>query len=1035
MLKEYMKELFGVAERGDATEESYYSTLEKLLISYFESSANQKLKVTVLPKKTEAGNPDFRVWDGRQKIVGYIEAKRPETVDLDKIEESEQLIRYLNTFPNLLLTNFLEFRFYRDGKRIDSVQIADAFIFNELRKIPPIKNEDKFLELLNKYISFSIPKIKDAKTLAIELAKRTRFLKDEVIEEELKNGSDDSSSELLGFFEAFQNYLIKGITKEEFADMYAQTITYGLFAARTRCEGEFNRIVAHAYIPQTVGILRDIFKYISIGDLPPQLEWIIDDIAEVLSETDVNKILDEFFKQGKGQDPIVHFYETFLAEYDPETREKRGVYYTPEPVVSYIVRSINHILKEEFQKPDGLASGSVTVLDPAAGTLTFLAEAAKIAVEEFIAKYGEGGKSNFIKDHILKNFYAFELMVAPYTVGHLKISLLLEALGYRLSSNERFNLYLTNTLEMAELEQKPLPGMGSLSKESKSAGKIKKEQPVLVIIGNPPYSGHSANKNNWIDNLLKKNYYHENGISGQSYYEVDGKPLGEKNPKWLQDDYVKFIRFAQWKIDQNGEGVIGFITNHSYLDNPSFRGMRQSLLKSFDEIYILNLHGNSLKKETSPGGGKDENVFDIRQGVSIAFFIKKRKGRKEYKVKYADLWGDREYKYDWLKQHSVASTTWKELSPKSEFYLLTPFDDSSYETYRKFVKITDIFKMSSVGIVTARDNLTIKWTHEEVWSTVNAFSKMEKELARQAFNLGKDSKDWSIDAAQKDLIESGLDREKVVPILYRPFDIRYTYYTGNSRGFICRPRPEVMKHILKENIALIVVRQVAEEKFNHAFIANTIVESRITLSNKGIAFVFPLYLYDQLTGDRRNNLNENIISKLITVYKEAFHPEDFLSYIYAILYSELYRGKYLGFLRIDFANIPVTKNLNLFRKLSELGKQLIMLHLLKSPILNYPLVKLRGNANNKIERLKYFNGKLFINDEQYFETIKNEIWQYSIGGYCVCKKWLEERKGKTLDLEEIKTFCKIVTAVEKTMEIQKKIDELYPEIEKDLIEF
>ena len=581
MLKPYLKKIYEIANRGDAREESYYSTLEDLLKKYTESIGKRNISITTLPKKTEAGNPDFRIWDGTQHIVGYIEAKEL-TEDLDRIEHSEQLKRYRHTFPNLILTNFFEFRLYRDGSLRDKVLIDRPFVMHKLKTIQAVKKEPEFLKLVEKFFSFSLPRVHDAETLAIELAKRTRFLKDEVIAQELKEEESTVKAFVLGFYEAFRKYLIGGLSKEEFADLYSQTITYGLFAARTRSGNGFNRKLAYDSIPHTIGILRDVFKFISLEDLPQQMEWIIDDISEVLAVTNVKNILDQYFHEGKGKDPIAHFYETFLAEYDPEAREKRGVYYTPEPVVSYIVRSLHHVLKEHFNRPDGFASELVTVLDPAAGTLTFLAEAANLAVEEFVSKYGEGGKENFIKEHILKNFYAFELMMAPYAVGHLKMSFFLEELGYKLQEDDRFKLYLTNTLEMEELAQTEFPGMASLSEESHLAGRVKKETPILVILGNPPYSGTSANINPWIDKLLKED------VGGlQSFYKVDGKPLREKNPKWLQDDYVKFIRFAQWKIDQAGEGTLGFITNHSYLDNPTFRGMRQSLMNSFNEIYVF----------------------------------------------------------------------------------------------------------------------------------------------------------------------------------------------------------------------------------------------------------------------------------------------------------------------------------------------------------------------------------------------------------------------------------------------------------------
>ena len=475
MLKSYLEKVFEAGQKGDAREESYYSALEYLLKSYAESVNRRGIHVTTLPKKTEAGNPDFRIWDGKQHIVGYIEAKAPTVEYLDQIETSAKLKRYLNIFPNLVLTNFFEFRLYRNGVLIGKVSIGRPFILRKLKTIPVVENESGFFDLLEKFFAFSLPKVYDARNLAIELAKRTRFLKDEVVTQELQREEVQGKSFLSGFYEAFRKYLISGLSKEEFADLYSQTITYGLFAARTRSENGFNRKLAYDNIPRTIGILRDVFKFISLEDLPQQMEWIIDDISEVLAVTDVKSLLHKFFHEGKGKDPIVHFYETFLAEYDPQTREKRGVYYTPEPVVSYIVRSLHKILKEHFNRQDGFASENVTVLDPAAGTLTFLAEASKLAVEEFVSKYGEGGKQNLIREQILGNFYAFELMMAPYAIGHLKMSFLLEELGYRLKKDDRFKLYLTNTLEMEELAQTELPGMVSLSEESHSAGRVKKE--------------------------------------------------------------------------------------------------------------------------------------------------------------------------------------------------------------------------------------------------------------------------------------------------------------------------------------------------------------------------------------------------------------------------------------------------------------------------------------------------------------------------------------------------------------------------------
>jgi hypothetical protein len=1041
MLKAYLEKIFGVAQHGDAREESYYSILEGLLQEYIESVGKKNIHITTLPKKTEAGNPDFRVWDGSQHIVGYIEAKEPKNEDLDQTEETEQLKRYRHTFPNLILTNFFEFRRYHNGTLIDKVLIGRPFIVHKLKTVPPVEKEQDFVKLLEKFFSFSLPKVYDAKTLAIELANRTRFLRDEVVAQELKEEEEIGKGFILGFYEAFRKYLISGLTKEDFADLYSQTITYGLFAARTRSENEFNRKLAYDKIPPTIGILRDVFHFISLGKPSQQMEWIIDDISEVLAVTDVKNILHKYFHEGKGKDPIVHFYETFLAEYDPQTREKRGVYYTPEPVVSYIVRSLHRILKEHFNRKDGFASELVTVLDPAAGTLTFLAEASKLVVNEFVHKYGEGGKENLIREHILKNFYAFELMMAPYAVGHLKMSFLLEELGYELKDDDRFKLYLTNTLEMEELAQTELPGMVSLSEESHLAGKVKKETPILVIFGNPPYSGHSYNVGEWISKEIKV------------YYQVDGKPLGEKNPKWLQDDYVKFIRFAQWKIDQAGEGILGFITNHSYLDNPTFRGMRQSLMNSFNEIYILDLHGNITKeKGKCPDGSKDGNVFDIRQGVAIALFIKKKDEKRECEVHHSDLWGLQEKKYDWLLKNDIKTTKWQKISLKSEFfYRFIPTERKLFKLYYSYPKITDIFLANSVGIVTARDNLTIKWKPEEVWQTILNFSKLDPELARQAYSLGKDARDWKVELAQKDLEESGLDKKKIVPILYRPFDIRYTYYTGKSRGFHCMPRPEIMYHMLAgENLGLITIRRSRSvEDWRYAFVTDKVVAGATSITALDINYLFPLYLYQEKKdnpkkrslgsvimlfepqadyGAKKPNLSPEIVEQLTKEFKKIPSPEQIFFYVYAILYSNIYRTRYAEFLKMDFPRIPLTKDYKLFSKMAEYGKRLVDLHLLKSAELDPPVAKFQGKGNYKIEKVKYEKGRVYINNEQYFEGIKPEIWKYQIGGYQVCDKWLKDKIGTTLN--DIKPYCKIVTALQKTIEVQKLIDGIYPKVEK-----
>jgi len=1089
MLKSYLKRIYEIANRGDAREESYYSILEGLLKEYIESVAKRNIHITTLPKKTEAGNPDFRIWDGKQHIVGYIEAKAPTVERLDHIETTEQLKRYRHTFPNLILSNFFEFRLYRNGTLIDKVLIARPFIVHKLKAIPPVEKESDFLKLLEKFFFFSLPRVYDAKTLAIELAKRTRFLKDEVIAEELiEEGAEKGF--ILGFYEAFRKYLIRGLSKEEFEDLYSQTITYGLFAARTRSENGFNRRLAYDNIPHTIGILRDVFKFISLGDLPEQMEWIIDDISEVLAVTDVKNILHQYFHEGKGKDPVVHFYETFLAEYDPKTREKRGVYYTPEPVVSYIVRSLHHILKKHFNRTDGLANESVTVLDPAAGTLTFLAEAAKLAVEEFVNKYGEGGKENFIKEHVLKNFYAFELMMAPYAIGHLKMSFLLEELGYKLQKDDRFKLYLTNTLEMEELAQSELPGMSSLSEESHLAGKVKKEKPILVILGNPPYSGISANLSEKEVTITKGRWYvtnyqiQEDKVNGyfklvpetkkakreirkkqktwigeliEHYKIIDGQWLKEKNPKWLQDDYVKFIRFAQWKIDQEGEGVLGFITNHSYLDNPTFRGMRQSLLSSFNEMYILDLHGSSLKKEKCPDGSKDENLFNIQQGVAIALFIKKREEQKETKIHYSEIWGLRENKRDWLSKNDVKTATWRKLSPKSEFYLFIPRDERQLEAYENYPKMTEIFPLNSVGIVTSRDSFVIDFDKEALKQRIRMFrdENMPDEIVRQTFNL-KDKDNWKLKIAREKVRKEDNWEDSIINILYRPFDIQWIFY---HHEMIERSRTEVMRHMIEENLGLITNRQVNGE-FRHILCSSMVInDCTVSSETRERSYLFPLYICPDTDNSpnhvrdinrttmmifepaeayraKKPNINQAFIDFLTKTYTKMAKPEKIFYYIYAVLYSNIYRTKYAEFLKIDFPRIPFTKDYELFSKMADYGQRLVDLHLLKSKDIDQPIAKFQGKGDERVDKLRFDEKEksVYINQSQYFGGVTKEVWEYQIGGYQVCSKWLKDRKKKLLSLNDIKHYCKIVTSLQKTIEVQKAIDDIYPEVEKETVE-
>jgi len=1029
LLKTYLDAIADLTQRGDAREESYYPALKDLLEALAQAQG-QAVQVTMLPKPTEAGNPDFRVWDGSHQVIGYLEAKAP-GAKLDVVETSEQLQRYRYTFPNLILTDFYEFRLYRQGVLLERALLARPFIAQTLKTTPPAEQVEALTHLFETFFAFALPPSFTAEDLARELARRTRFLRDEVIRPELEQKQKD----IYGFYEAFRRYLIAGLTEEQFADLYAQTITYGLFAARTRAQNSFNRRMAHDLIPSTIGILRDVFHFISLGRPSPQMEAIVDDIAAVLNAADVQAILTQYYRQGRGDDPILHFYETFLAEYDPETRERRGVYYTPQPVVRYIVHAVHDLLKTRFDLADGLADPHVTLLDPAAGTLTFPAEAIQLAFREFTDKYGEGAKENFLRSHILPHFYAFELLMAPYAIGHMKIGFLLEALGVPLRNGERFQFYLTNTLEMEDLQQIAIPGLSSLSEESHHAAKVKKEEPILVILGNPPYSGISANQNDWTEKLLKTDL-----DGAQSYYTVDGQPLGEKNPKLLQDDYVKFLRFAQWKIHRAGRGIVAMITNHGYLDNPTFRGMRQSLLKTFDEIYILDLHGNSLKREKAPKGGPDENVFDIRLGVAIGIFVKHNDlGRRG--VYHADLYGKRQEKYDWLEGHTLKTAGYQPIMPEPRFYFLIPRRTQNLQDYRSWPSVVEIFPVNSTGIKTHRDRFAIAFDKTELQNRVLQFQNIQSlpdEVVARAYDL-KDKASWLLAAARKKAQADVNAQSKIYPILYRPFDVRYIFY---HEAVVERPRLEVMRHMLAgENLALLVSRQVISE-FRHAFITDKIsnFNNIDTAGRLGSGYVFPLYLYpsgespEMLQEGRRPNLAEWLLPKLSEAYGFTPTPEDVLAYIYAVFYSPTYRHKYAQELRTDFPRVPFTADADLFRQMAALGQRLIALHLLQSPELDPPVAKYQGTgSNDTVERVRYDEAqqRVYINADKYFEDITPQMWAYQIGGYQVLAKYLKDRKGRRLD--DAVRYIRVATAIARTITLQREIDEIYPQVEINVI--
>ncbi|MEG4209666.1 type ISP restriction/modification enzyme [Microcoleus sp. S13_B4] len=1019
----YLKSIQNNLQKG--SERSHYPALKNLL-----DDSDKGIDAVIEEKGNKAGIPDFTV-RRRELLVGYVEAKDV-GLDLDQIEKSEQLQRYIEAFPNLVLTNYLEFRWYVNGKRRQKEILADR---NENKL--QIRATEKIAALLDQFINYTGEIISSPEDLARQMARLTKAIRlatTTALEGERKDG------ELHQLKQGFSEVLLPDLNDADFADMYAQTISYGLFAARVGhaqnpgCE-PFTRRTAGTYIPATNPFLKRLFNTIVETDAVSQIDWAIDDLVQLLSQVDMGSILENFGQRTRQEDPVVHFYETFLAAYNAALRKSRGVYYTPEPVVSFIVRSVDAILKDRFDLPLGLADNAkdpitqkpkVQILDPATGTGTFLYE----VVKQIYRNLEEIGMANqwdsYVRDNLLNRLFGFELLMAPYAIAHLKLGLELQELGYKFKGKQRLGIYLTNTLDEALKKSEILFGQ-FVAQEANEASTVKRDVPVMVVLGNPPYSGHSANKSEWIAGLVR------------DYYYVNGRPLDEKNPKWLQDDYVKFIRFGQWRVSETGYGVLAFVTNHGYLDNPTFRGMRQNLMQTFTDIYILDLHGNSKKKEVSPDGSPDQNVFDIQQGVSIGIFVKEPGKDTPAKVHHAELWGDRASKYESLNLLDINEVEWKAIEPQSSFYLFCPQDRNLWEEYDEGWKITDILPVHSVGIVTARDHLTIKWSSQEVETTVKDFVSLPIEEARKKYELGDDARDWKVSLAQEDLRRDSFQSSNIVPIFYRPFDKRYTYYTGQTRGFICMPRPEVMRHILAgNNMALITSRLTKGETFAHVQVASNIVEvicMSPKTSNNG--FVFPLYQYPD-TSNQQGNLfvekSPNLSSDFLNVVRKKLGyiptPEAIFYYIYAIFHSPTYRQRYAEFLKIDFPRVPLTSNDQLFKDLGAKGQELVDLHLMKSKKLNKLITKMNGDGDNAVTEVTYkpAEQRVYINKTRYFEGIAPEVWEFKIGGYQVLDKWLKDRKKakRTLSFDDVLHYQKVVVALKETMQLMVEIDLLIP---------
>jgi len=1021
---------------GNATEHTHRPALKALFESLDES-----IKATNEPRRVECGAPDFIITRGSIP-VGYVEAKEVGK-NLDNIEQGkgadgERFSRYMIPLTNLILTDYLEFRWYIDGKLRLHSSLGTPGIDGK------IKRDKAGIEavtwLIDGFLSHQAEPIGTSKELAQRMAHLTHMIRDLIIVAFTKEPDRGS---LHAQFIAFKDNLIPDLSAEQFADMYAQTVAYGLFAARhNQVAGTgFTRQNAAYLLPKTNLFLRKLFNHIAGPDLDERIAWLVDDLAQLLAQADMEAILKDFGKRTAREDPVLHFYETFLASYDHKLRKSRGVYYTPEPVVSYIVRSIDYLLKTSFNKPQGLADDNTFILDPAVGTATFLYMVINEIFQANVAKGQQGLWNNYVSEKLLHRIFGFELLMAPYAMAHLKLGLLLKETGYQFEKEQRLGIYLTNTLEEAVKHSETIFA-NWITEEANAAARVKKDESIMVVLGNPPYSGNSANKSKWITQLI------------EDYKQVDGKSLEEKNPKALQDDYVKFIRFGQWRIDKTGRGILVFITNHSYLDNPTFRGMRQSLMNTFTDIYILNLHGNAKKKEVAPDGGKDENIFDIQQGVTIGLFIKEPGKTEQATVHYADLWGLRGNwpnpqqgtKYYALAESYIALTDWFELQPNSPFYFFVPREEKSRPEYESCWKVNDVYPVNSDGIKTHRDNFVLDFDRSALKERMLSFRGIGLSGKDICCRFGLTEREgWSIADAQKSIREDNDWEGRFRKYLYRPFDIRHIFY---HESVIDRARTNIMRHMLSgQNLAICVGRAgqvVGPGVWDVLFCSNSIEDCN--LFYRGGTVNLPLYLYPSEGemqfegGHRRPNLNLDFIKafseKLGLEFvedgrgdlKQTFGPEDIFNYAYAVFHSPTYRTRYAEFLKIDFPRLPLTSDRNLFKALIAKGAEIASLHLIESAMLDRLITRYPVVGPNHVEKVRYdeANQRVYINKSQYFEGVSPEVWNFHIGGYQVCQKWLKDRKSRTLNHDELTHYQRIVVALKETIRLMQEIDVLIP---------
>jgi len=1017
----YLQDVSSKFSRESTSEMGYRTDLEILLKKIFETIKVHQIDHD--PKAAQHNKPDFVILSNDIPIM-YLEAKDI-GVSLDKIERSDQMARYYG-YANLVLTDYLEFRFYRNGLKYgEAIKIADYNLKTRTLELHPENFENLSKTLIDFTKSHKEP-IKSGKHLAKIMGGKAQRIRDNIRQFfSLESGQE---SDLNKLYKTLKELLVHDLTPETFADMYAQTLVYGLFVARynDKSPGSFSRREAGELIPNSNPFLRNFFDHIVGIHFDNRLKYIVDELCEVFSHADVHQLMQQYFKTDlwgethEQKDPVIHFYEDFLNEYDAGLRKKMGAYYTPPAVVNFIVRSVDYLLKKEFNLASGLADTSKTkdgihkvqILDPACGTGTFISSTINLIYDR-LEKSGQHGRwPAYVHHDLLPRIYGFELMMTPYTIAHLKIGIDFRNKGFW-DFHRRLGIYLTNSLEEGNNNQQQLFGVGfaeSISKESKDAAEIKSEKPIMVVMGNPPYSGVSSNETKYANSLVEK-------------YKVEpgGKIKLQERKHWLNDDYVKFMALAENMVEKNGEGILGFITNHGYLDNPTFRGMRWHLRETFDKIYIIDLHGNANKNEINPLGGKDENIFDIKTGVAIIICLKKNiKKVKQGEVFKFDIFGFRKDKFNKLNSLSIQSVNWEKILETEDIWVKQNKESGEY---KKGFSVGELFKINNTGICSQRDEITIHRSINNLRQILENFILLSESEIRTKYKLKKDGRDWTVKTAKKDVIAQRANSNLIRKIDYRPFDTRYTFFTGNSKGFIAYPRGDVFRHLKNENLAILVNKTTKNKAgFHHIFVTKNLPDLHLFETANASIYASPLYLYSD-DGTKTPNLNAEIVSQIEKIAGKTT-PEEIFDYIYAVLHSPQYREKYKEFLKISFPRVPYPKDKKTFKDLVKFGTKLRQLHLLEAPEVNQFITTYPIDGSNQVEKITYQDKKVFINKDQYFGQVPETAWNSYIGGYQPAQKWLKDRKGQELNNEDIEHYQQMIVALIETEKIMKEIDQI-----------